>query len=56
LTLLKLLRAFLADTKAVSSIQYAIIAVGIAGTIIVGVNITGVSFLNIWTEVAAALQ
>ena len=53
---MKLLRAFLTDTTAMNSIQYAFIAAGIAGTIIFGVNATSVSFPNIWTTVATALR
>jgi Flp pilus assembly pilin Flp len=53
---MKLLRTFLTDTTAVNSIQYAVIAAGIAGTIIFGVNATSVSFPNIWTIVATALR
>jgi Flp pilus assembly pilin Flp len=53
---MKLLRAFLTDTTAMNSIQYAFIAAGIAGTIIVGENATSVSFLNVWTTIATALR
>jgi hypothetical protein len=48
--------SFLTETTAVNSIQYVFIAAGIAATIIFGVNATSVSFLNIWTTVATALQ
>jgi pilus assembly protein Flp/PilA len=35
---MKLLRAFLADAAAATAIEYALIAAGIAGTIIVAIN------------------
>jgi pilus assembly protein Flp/PilA len=53
---MKLLRAFLADAAAATAIEYALIAAGIAGTIIVTVNNTGASVLNAWTQVSAAIQ
>jgi hypothetical protein len=40
----------------VNPIQYAFIAIGIAGTIIFGVNTTSDSFLDTWMTVATTLQ
>jgi Flp pilus assembly pilin Flp len=53
---MKLLRTYLTDTTAVNLFQYAFIAAGIAGTIILGVNATSVSFPKIWTTIATVLR
>jgi pilus assembly protein Flp/PilA len=44
---------FLRDQRGATSIEYAIIASGIAGAIIATVTILGGSVLTMWTSVAA---
>jgi len=49
------LRAFAADERGATAIEYAIIAAGVAGAIVITVNTLGVSVGNLWTSVKNAL-
>jgi pilus assembly protein Flp/PilA len=46
---------FLRNDSGATAIEYALIAAGVAAAIIGAVNITGISVLNMWAKVAAAL-
>jgi pilus assembly protein Flp/PilA len=49
------LRRFLHQEQGATAIEYALIAAGIAAAIIITVNALGVSVVNMWTTVSAAL-
>ena len=51
----KQLRRFLHQEQGATAIEYALIAAGIAAAIIITVNALGVSVVNMWTTVSAAL-
>jgi pilus assembly protein Flp/PilA len=46
---------FLHDQQGATAIEYALIAAGVAAAIIVTVNALGVSVVNMWTAISAAL-
>ena len=48
-------RRFLQQEQGATAIEYALIAAGIAAAIIITVNALGVSVVNMWTTVSAAL-
>jgi pilus assembly protein Flp/PilA len=48
-------RRFLHQEQGATAIEYALIAAGIAAAIIITVNALGVSVVNMWTTVSAAL-
>jgi pilus assembly protein Flp/PilA len=48
-------RRFLQQKQGATAIEYALIAAGIAAAIIITVNALGVSVVNMWTTVSAAL-
>ena len=50
-----LCRRFLHEQQGATAIEYALIAAGIAAAIIVAVNALGVSVVNMWSAVSAAL-
>ena len=50
-----LCRRFLLQQQGATAIEYALIAAGIAAAIIVAVNALGVSVVNMWSAVSAAL-
>jgi pilus assembly protein Flp/PilA len=49
------LRRFLRQQEGATAIEYALIAAGVAGAIIITVNALGVSVVNMWTAVANAI-
>ena len=49
------LRPFLRQQEGATAIEYALIAAGVAGAIIITVNALGVSVVNMWTAVANAI-
>lgn len=49
------LRFFATDERGATSIEYAIIAAGVAGAIVIVVNALGVSVVTMWTSVKNAL-
>jgi len=49
------LRHFLRQQEGATAIEYALIAAGVAGAIIITVNALGVSVVNMWTAVANAI-
>ena len=50
-----LCRHFLLQQQGATAVEYALIAAGIAAAIIVAVNALGVSVVNMWSAVSAAL-
>jgi pilus assembly protein Flp/PilA len=48
------LRRFLHEQQGATAIEYAMIAAGVAGAIIITVNALGVSVVNLWTAVSNA--
>ena len=53
---MNLLRSFLGDQSAATSIEYAMIASGVAVAIVGGVNNLGSSVKSMWTSVNTALK
>jgi pilus assembly protein Flp/PilA len=48
------LRRFLADESGATAIEYALIASGVAGAIIITVQTLGINLAALWTSVSAA--